>query len=133
MQSVYDRLYFIVVEICKPYTEAYQHKHIYLTPSANATSSNVCNQLNIIMLRSYFESGLPRSLSTSWIVSGRFLLEVCCFVLFVSSDFEVEMHGCFGIGLVPGTVSLDTSLSADIDTSSRSRLNSLWDSLSMAL
>lgn len=113
-------------------------------PSTIAVSSKVCNQLKIIIFRSYFESGLPLSLSTSRSVRGKLLVALClatlrtaAFVLFIVVVLLVVEWQ------VPGTVSLAVpvvvhsvlTLAAAVDgaTSILSRLNSLCDSLSRAL
>lgn len=123
-------------------------------PSTNGVSSNVCNQLNIIIFRSYFDNGFPRSRSTSRIVSGKFLLALCFTTRNTAALVAFEVVGGFGVGLDPGTVRCDATtpaypaaddaalsdvaavtLAAAVDgaTSRRSRLNSLWERRSRAL
>lgn len=116
-------------------------------------SSNVCSQLNIIMFLSYLDRGFPLSLSTSLIVSDRFLLALCfttrsSAALVAEDGTEVPV-----LGLEPGTVRwvvpelravvvgpaaefavlLTAAAAVAAVTSSRSRLNSLWDKRSNAL
>lgn len=95
------------------------------------------------MFLSYFESGFPRSRSTSLSVNGKLFVALClatlktaAFVLFIVGVLVVVWQ-------VPGTVSLAVPvvvhsvlmLAAAVDgaTSILSRLNSLCDSLSKAL
>lgn len=107
-------------------------------PSTKAVSSKVCNQLNIIMFLSYFDKGLPLSLSTSLIVRGKFFPAFCLATLNIAAFVLAEVVGLLlGVGLDPGTASLqdgetvwETSLlmlavAVEGVTSSLSRLNSL--------
>lgn len=130
-------------------TRKYMHeiKEIYWTPSTKAVSSKVCNQLKIIIFLSYFDNGLPRSLSTSRMVRGKFLLALCCTTLRTAALVLLGAGTAFGIGLEPGTVRSDVpefmaldwhsvfTLAAAVEgaTSSLSKLNSLCDNRSNAL
>lgn len=119
--------------------------HWIIWHPSNAESSSVCSQLKIIMFLSYLERGFPLSLSTSLMVRGRFLPARCfttrSTAALVASDGH--MAGVLGAAGAPGTVrwiwpdpSADSegTLAASVDgvISRRSRLNSLWDSRSMA-
>lgn len=96
------------------------------------------------MLRSYFDNGFPRSLSTSRNVNGKFLLALCLTTLNTAA-FVLFVGGTLAIGLVPGTASLTgpccvfeqsvDTLAAAVDgaTSILSKLNSLWERRSSAL
>lgn len=76
-------------------------------PSTKAVSSKVCNQLKIIMLRSYLDRGLPRSLSTSLMVRGKFLPALDLAALNIAAFVLLDVVGLLlGVGLEPGTVSL---------------------------
>lgn len=87
---------------------------------------------------------MPRSRSTSRIVSGKFLL-MDCFTTLSTDEFGLFIGEDFGTGVAPGTVNReddplllvqsteDATTDADNDTSSLSKLNSLCESLSNAL
>lgn len=70
-------------------------------------SSNVCNQLKIIIFRSYLERGFPLSRSTSRMVKGRFLPALDLAALNMAALVLLDVVGLLlGVGLAPGTVSL---------------------------
>lgn len=91
----------------------------------------MCSQLKIIIFRSYFDSGLPRSRSTSRMVSGRFLFARCLtarstaalVLLFIAAAATAAAvvvvvlgFACFGtaVVVVPGTVKCVAAPAAEL-------------------
>lgn len=106
------------------------------------------------MLRSYLDKGFPLSLSTSLIVSGRFLLALCFTTRSTAALVAEVGTEMLVLGVEPGTVRwvapepigavvvtppvellalLTVAAAVAAVTSSRSRLNSLCDNRSKAL
>ena len=116
-------------------------------------SSKVWSQLKIIIFRSYLDRGFPLSLSTSLIVNGRFLLALCFTTRSTAALVADVGTEALVLGVEPGTVRwvVPEAMAAGVVppaelavlftvaaavaavTSSRSRLNSLWDNRSNAL
>ena len=102
--------------------------------ASSTLSSSVCSQLNIIMLRSYLDSSLPRSRSTSFTVSAWSRLDLRPGIraaVTVSAALGSATAGEVGTAKVTPPL-LGFIWAADAAASSRSRLNSLCESRSSA-